>query len=132
MDSLQVSIHAKAFTFTQQSLTIVTATIILLQSAPIGFNAVGWKYFLLIICWSALFVPAIYFFWPETARLSLEEIGKQFGDEVAVHINDATEEERAAIDREIIGAGYGEHKTPGDVVNDVPSSSSSQYIAAKQ
>ncbi|KAF5671205.1 sugar transporter [Fusarium heterosporum] len=102
------------------------ATIILLQSAPIGFNAVGWKYFLLIICWSALFIPAIYFFWPETARLSLEEIGKQFGDEVAVHINDATEEERAAIDRELIGAGYGDKKGPDDAFHTISSRNSSQ------
>ena len=44
----------------------------------------------------------IYFYWPETARLSLEEIGKQFGDEVAVHVNDATDEEKAALDRQLI------------------------------
>lgn len=54
-----------------------------------------------MIVWSVLFVPAIYFFWPETARLSLEEIGKQFGDEVAVHITDVTAEERAAVDRKL-------------------------------
>ena len=77
------------------------ATIILLQTAPIGFAEVGWKYFLVVIVWSVLFVPAIYFFWPETARLSLEEIGKQFGDEVAVHITDATAEERAAVDQQL-------------------------------
>lgn len=45
---------------------------------------------------------AIYFYWPETARLSLEEIGKQFGDEVAVHVNDATDEEKAALDRQLV------------------------------
>lgn len=80
------------------------ATIILLQTAPIGFAEVGWKYYLVIICWSAFFLPCIYFFWPETARLSLEEIGKNFGDEVAVHITDATDEEKARLDRELEGA----------------------------
>lgn len=79
----------------------VAATITLLQTAPIGFGVVGWKYFLLVICWSVLFIPAIYFFWPETAKLSLEEIGKQFGDEVAVHITDATQEERDMIDQKL-------------------------------
>ncbi|KAF5240022.1 hypothetical protein FAUST_4606 [Fusarium austroamericanum] len=107
------------------------ATIILLQSAPIGFNAVGWKYFLLVICWSVLFIPAIYFFWPETARLSLEEIGKQFGDEVAVHINDATDEERAAIDRKLISEAHSGDKGPQTGVNDVPSSKSSQNISSE-
>ncbi|KAF5591198.1 sugar transporter [Fusarium pseudoanthophilum] len=108
------------------------ATIILLQTAPIGFNAVGWKYFLLVICWSVLFIPAIYFFWPETARLSLEEIGKQFGDEVAVHITDATDEERAAIDRQLMSEIHGDNKAPGNAANEIPSSNSSQYIATKQ
>jgi len=78
-----------------------SATIILLETAPIGFAAVGWKYFLLVICWSVVFIPIVYLYWPETARLSLEEIGKQFGDEVAVHLIDATDEEKAAVDEKI-------------------------------
>ena len=93
------------------------ATLILLQTAPIGFAAVGWKYFLVVICWSAFFVVAIYFYWPETARLSLEEIGKQFGDDVAVHVNDATDEEKAALDRKLMQAAAaddGNKKSAGD------------------
>lgn len=43
----------------------------------------------------------IYFFWPETARLTLEEIAQNFGEEVAVKITDATDEEKAKIDRQI-------------------------------
>ena len=42
------------------------STIILLQTAPIGFAQVGWKYFLVVICWCAVFIPIIYFFFPET------------------------------------------------------------------
>ena len=45
----------------------------------------------------------IYFFWPETARLTLEEIAKNFGDEVAVNLTDATAEEKAQLDERIIG-----------------------------
>ena len=70
-----------------------------MQTAPTGFAEVGWKYYLVIICWSVFFIPVIYFFWPETAQLSLEEIGKNFGDEVAVHVNDASEEERQRLDQ---------------------------------
>lgn len=88
------------------------ATIILLQTAPIGFAAVGWKYFLLVICWSVFFVILVYLYWPETARLSLEEIGKQFGDEVAVHLIDATDEERAALDRKLAQDPTEEDNTP--------------------
>lgn len=90
-------------------MLVSPATIILLQTAPIGFAAVGWKYFLLVICWSVAFIPILYFYWPETAKLSLEEIGKQFGDEVAVHINDATDAEKAELDAKL---ARGEDGTP--------------------
>jgi hypothetical protein len=74
------------------------ATIVLLQTAPIGIQNVGWKYYLVIICWCIVFVPLVYFFWPETARLSLEEIAGKFGDDVAVHVNDISEEQRKELD----------------------------------
>lgn len=74
------------------------ATIVLLQTAPIGIQNVGWKYYLVIICWCIVFVPLVYLFWPETARLSLEEIAGKFGDDVAVHINDVSEEQRRELD----------------------------------
>ncbi|EHA28454.1 hypothetical protein ASPNIDRAFT_212511 [Aspergillus niger ATCC 1015] len=77
------------------------ATLILLQTAPMGFDNVGWKYYLVIICWSAFFIPVIYFFFPETARLTLEEIAKNFGEEVAVHLTDATDEEKARLERDL-------------------------------
>lgn len=74
------------------------ATIVLLQTAPIGIQNVGWRYYLVIICWCIVFVPLVYFFWPETARLSLEEIAGKFGDDVAVHVNDISEERRRELD----------------------------------
>lgn len=40
----------------------------------------------------------VYLFWPETARLSLEEVAQKFGDEVAVHIHDATDQGKARLD----------------------------------
>jgi hypothetical protein len=78
---------------------------------------VGWKYYLVIICWSVFFLPSkllidiqatspddrlvIYFFFPETARLTLEEIAKKFGEDVAVHVTDATEEERMQLEMQL-------------------------------
>lgn len=47
----------------------------------------------------------IYFFWPETARLTLEEIAQNFGEEVAVHLTDATDEEKARIDQQLVHSG---------------------------
>lgn len=75
-----------------------TSTIILLQTAPIGINNVGWKYYLVIIVWCIVFIPIVYFFFPETARLSLEEVSQRFGDDVAVHINDVSDSQRKELD----------------------------------
>lgn len=43
----------------------------------------------------------IYFFFPETARLTLEEIAQNFGEEVAVHITDAADEERGQLEQQL-------------------------------
>lgn len=40
----------------------------------------------------------MYFFWPETAQLSLEEINAKFGDDVAVNFNEIPEDERRGLD----------------------------------
>ena len=74
------------------------STIILLQTAPIGIDQVGWKYYLVIIVWCIFFIPIVYFFFPETAKLSLEEISARFGDDVAVHVNDVSDEQRKELD----------------------------------
>lgn len=78
-----------------------SSTIILLQTAPIGFAQVGWKYYLVIIVWCIVFIPMVYLFWPETAGLSLEEVAKNFGDDVAVHVFDASVEERGELQRRL-------------------------------
>ncbi|KAJ9608724.1 hypothetical protein H2200_006495 [Cladophialophora chaetospira] len=95
------------------------ATIILLQTAPIGFVHIGWKYYLVIVCWCIVYLPMIYFFWPETARLSLEEISKQFGDDVAVHVNDISAEQRRELDEFLKGRDLVHDKGSDKSVEDV-------------
>ncbi|RNJ55771.1 hypothetical protein D7B24_008199 [Verticillium nonalfalfae] len=75
-----------------------TSTIILLQTAPIGIVNVGWKYYLVIIVWCIFFIPVVYLFFPETAKLSLEEISARFGDDVAVRITDVSDDQRKELD----------------------------------
>lgn len=58
----------------------------------------------------------VYIWWPETARLSLEEVAQQFGDEVAVHINDASQEERDKLDHALEQEGDITHVTVGNEV----------------
>lgn len=45
----------------------------------------------------------IYLFFPETARLTLEEIAKNFGEEVAVHVTDAPDAEKARLKNNLGG-----------------------------
>lgn len=77
------------------------STIAYLGAAPTAFANIGWKYYLLFIILTAVNIPLLIYFFPETKGLSLEEIGEKFGDEVVIHLTDLTEEEKAALDREI-------------------------------
>lgn len=50
-------------------------------------------------------IAVVYFYFPETARLTLEEIAAKFGDDVAVHITDANQEDRDKLEKAIEGEG---------------------------
>jgi len=59
------------------------ASIAFLQASPTGFANCGWKFYLLFIfCTTAMWF-VIYFFYPETTGIPMEEMGKLFGDEIA-------------------------------------------------
>lgn len=47
---------------------------------PIGLANIGWKYYLVWAALNASFVPMVYFFYPETKGLSLEQIDHIFLD----------------------------------------------------
>ncbi len=77
------------------------STIAYLEAAPTAFAQVGWKYYLLFIILTAIHLPLIIWYFPETKGLSLEEVGERFGDEVVVHLTDLTEAERRELDEKI-------------------------------
>ncbi|KAL4800101.1 general substrate transporter [Aspergillus venezuelensis] len=56
------------------------ASEITLSVAPIAMNEVGWKFYLVLICPSAVYIVLLYFYLPETKGRTLEEIGALFGD----------------------------------------------------
>lgn len=59
--------------------------------------SIGWKFYLVLICPSFVYIWIIYFLFPETKGRTLEEIGALFGDtNVANRWYGLTEEERAA------------------------------------
>ncbi|CAG7987365.1 unnamed protein product [Penicillium salamii] len=45
---------------------------------PIAFNAIEWKYFIIFAVLNAVTIPVIYYFFPETAGLTLEDIDEVF------------------------------------------------------
>jgi hypothetical protein len=42
--------------------------------SPVLINRIGWRTYLIFMVLLALFIPVIYFFYPETSNLSLEDI----------------------------------------------------------
>ena len=67
--------------------------------APVAFNTIGWKYYVIFIVMPLIGAVIMYTFYPETKGLTLEEIGKKFGDDVAVDLSAMTEEERRRLDK---------------------------------
>ncbi|EXJ68734.1 uncharacterized protein A1O5_08528 [Cladophialophora psammophila CBS 110553] len=65
------------------------SSLAILQGAPAGFANIGWRYYLVFISVTSVMVVFMYFYFPETKKLSLEEIGEIFGDEVA-HVDAST------------------------------------------
>jgi len=73
-------------------------TIPYLEAAPTAFANVHYKYYILFICLTAVNIPILWFFFPETKGLSLEEINGIFGDEVVVRLTHNSVEDRIKID----------------------------------
>ncbi|WWC61533.1 uncharacterized protein I303_104117 [Kwoniella dejecticola CBS 10117] len=69
-------------------------------TTPLGFTSIGWKYYLIWGASSATIVPTVYFFYPETTGLSVEEIDKVFleSNGISSLVKDA-ERARKAIPR---------------------------------
>ena len=69
-----------------------------LVAAPIALNAISWKFYLVLICPTVVYLPIVYFMFPETKGRTLEEIGEIFGDKnIAAHWYGISEEEKQKI-----------------------------------
>ncbi|KAJ5726929.1 Sugar transporter STL1 [Penicillium malachiteum] len=64
--------RAKANAVSTCSNWLFNFTVVMIT--PVLLDAIGWGTYLFFACWNAFFIPIMYFFYPETAGRSLEEI----------------------------------------------------------
>ena len=64
--------RAKANAVSTCSNWIFNFTVVMIT--PVMVSSIGWGTYLFFAAWNALFIPMFYFFYPETAGRSLEEI----------------------------------------------------------
>ncbi|KAG0649889.1 High-affinity glucose transporter [Hyphodiscus hymeniophilus] len=79
--------------------------LIYLEAGPTAFANIQWKFYLLFLIGTCLFVIPTFFYFPETKGLSLEEINRLFDDKVAdVVLYDTgkgDEKEQAVVEKEV-------------------------------
>jgi hypothetical protein len=62
------------------------------EITPISIKTIGYKTYIYFCVFNACFVPIIWWFYPETAKLSLEQIDLLFtGDKVLLHLPPVSE-----------------------------------------
>jgi len=72
-----------------------------LQSAPVAFANVGWKFYLAFIIPGSIGGVVMWVFFPNTKGIPLEEVAAIFGDadEVAVYERDLVEDSQIVMEK---------------------------------
>ncbi|KAI5797750.1 general substrate transporter [Geopyxis carbonaria] len=74
-----------------QAASLATAsnwifTFLVVEITPVSISSIGWRTYVYFGVFNAVFVPIIWFFYPETRNLSLEQIDHLFtGEKVRLH-----------------------------------------------
>lgn len=86
-------------------------TFLVVEITPISISSIGYRTYIYFAVFNACFIPVIYFFYPETARLSLEQVDLLFtGDKVLLHLPESMRE-REGVE---VGHGVPPVSTPED------------------
>ncbi|CAK7235557.1 hypothetical protein SBRCBS47491_009333 [Sporothrix bragantina] len=93
--------HLRAKGMAWSLAVLFLSTVAYLIPAATAFATIGWKYYLVFIILTAINIPIIWFTFPETKGLALEEISEKFGDKIALHLTHLTAEQREELDRAI-------------------------------
>ncbi|EJU04808.1 general substrate transporter [Dacryopinax primogenitus] len=67
------------------------STVAYLDAAPTALARIGWWYYVFFICMTAVNIGVMWWVFPETKGLSLEEINGTFGDEVVSPLEEEKE-----------------------------------------
>ena len=62
-------------------------TLIFVSAAPDAFDAIGYKYYIVILICATVGATFEFFYWPETKGLTLEEVSGHFGDAAATGLD---------------------------------------------
>ncbi|KIX99564.1 uncharacterized protein Z520_05140 [Fonsecaea multimorphosa CBS 102226] len=73
-------LRAKGISFGMAGVNLIN--IVWLQVAPTAFSTIGWKFYLVLIIPGMAFAVLIFFWFPNTRGVHLEEVAELFGDEV--------------------------------------------------
>jgi hypothetical protein len=61
-------------------------TFLVVEITPVSIRNIGWHTYVYFAVFNFCFLPLIYFYYPETRNLSLEDIDKLFtGDKILLH-----------------------------------------------
>ncbi|KIY00648.1 uncharacterized protein Z520_03311 [Fonsecaea multimorphosa CBS 102226] len=74
--------HLRAQATSMAMASFCLSNIIWLQAAPTAFANIGWHYYLIFIILAAVGTALVFFTFPDTRNLALEEVARLFGDEV--------------------------------------------------
>lgn len=80
-------------------------TFVVVEITPISIKSIGWRTYVYFAVFNAAFVPLVYFFFPETKNLSLEQVNRLFeGEKVLLHWKSSMGEKQGVFAAEATAA----------------------------